>query len=70
MLKEIISDIIYSGIDFPYCTNCRYNDVDTDVCGKCASSVRDMWWAVSRETADHIADKILTVFNITGMEGK
>lgn len=60
MLAKQISDIIYNYLDYMYCDNCRYDSEITDDEDHCEDCYRKMnRWAISKNTCDFIADKIL-----------
>lgn len=58
-MRDKIAQFIYDYLDLAYCDNCRYNFEDSEKCDCC--HIKSIYWELSKETAEVLADKIMDI---------
>lgn len=60
-MRDKIVQFIYDYLDWAYCDNCRYNfeDEDSEKCDCCYR--KSIYWEISKETAEVLADGIMDI---------
>lgn len=62
-IKNLISNILHTDLNYAYCDNCGTREIDKDGCEDCHRKYQN--WCLAKHTSDDLADKILNIFKET-----
>lgn len=60
-MKEKIAEMLYQNLCAVYCYSCEYENSENDMCEDCHRKY--MNWALSREDANGLAEKVMRIIN-------